>query len=112
MFQHRTIYMADNFSYKFTTETKSLSFDFTQVLASGETLSTVTCTIVVVDGVDASPASVLAGGASIIGTKIYQKVQNGVAGVTYRLIATVTTSASNTLVAIGDLPVYSTTEVE
>jgi hypothetical protein len=104
--------MAESFSYKFTAEIKPLSFDFSQVLASGETLSTATCTVLVIDGTDSNPSNILSGGATIIGTKVYQQVQNGVAGVTYRLVATVTTSASNTLVALGDLPVYSTTEVQ
>lgn len=104
--------MAESFSYKFTTEVKSLSFDFSQVLSSGETISTATCTVVVIDGTDATPSNILSGGTSIIGSKVYQQVQNGIAGVTYRLVVTIATSASNTLVAIGDLPVYSTTEVE
>lgn len=104
--------MAESFSYKITTEVKSLSFDFSQVLASGETLSTSTCTVIVVDGTDATPSNLLSGGTSIIGNKIYQQVHNGTAGVIYRLIATVTTSAGNTLVALGDLPVYSADEVQ
>ena len=104
--------MAESFSYKFTTEVKPLSFDFSQVLASGETISTATCTVLVIDGTDSNPSNVLSGGTSIIGFKVYQQVQSGVAGVTYRLVTTVTTSAGNTLVALGDLPVYSTTEVE
>ena len=49
---------------------------------------------------------------SIIGNKVYQQVQNGTAGVIYRLVVTVTTSAGNTLVALGDLPVYSADEVQ
>lgn len=104
--------MAESFSYKFTTEVKSLSFDFSQVLASGETISTATCTVVVIDGTDLTPSNILSGGTTIIGFKVYQQVQNGVAGVTYRLVATITTSVGNTLVALGDLPVYSTTEVQ
>jgi len=104
--------MAESFSYKFTTEVKSLSFDFSQVLASGETISTATCTVVVIDGTDTNPSNILSGGTTIIGFKVYQQVQNGVAGVTYRLVATITTSVGNTLVALGDLPVYSTTEVQ
>ena len=51
--------MAESFSYKITTEVKSLSFDFSQVLASGETLSTSTCTVIVVDGTDATPSNLL-----------------------------------------------------
>jgi len=103
--------MSESFSYKFVAEKKPLSFDFTEVLAPTETLLTATCTVIVVDGVDATPSSILSGSATITGTIVYQKVQAGVAGVTYRLVMTVTTSAGSTLVAIGDLPVYNTTEV-
>jgi len=105
-------YMAESFSYKFTTENKPLSFDFSQVLTTGETLSTASCSVIVIDGVDANPSNILSGGASIIGSKIYQQVQYGTAGVTYRLVATVTTSDGNTLVALGDLPVYSPSEIQ
>ena len=104
--------MAESFSYKFTTEVKPLSFDFSQVLASGETLSTASSSVIVIDGTDASPSKLLSGGTTIIGSKVYQQVHNGTAGVTYRLICTVTTSAGSTLVAVGDLPVYSTDEVQ
>jgi len=104
--------MAESFSYKFITENKPLSFDFSQVLVTGETLSTASCSVLVMDGVDANPSNILDGAASIIGSKIYQQVQDGVAGVTYRLVATVTTSVGNTVVAIGDLPVYSPDEVQ
>ena len=104
--------MAEAFSYKFVNEIKPLSFDFSQVLASGETLSTSTCSVLVIDGVDANPSALLSGGTSIVSSTVYQQVQNGVSGVTYRLVVTVTTSSGSTLVALGDLPVYSTTVVQ
>jgi hypothetical protein len=104
--------MAENFSYKFVAENKPLSFDFNPVLTSGETLSTSSCSVIVLDGTDASPSSLLDGSTSISANKVYQQVQGGVAGVTYRLIVTTTTSANNVYVAIGDLPVYSPSEVE
>ena len=71
-----------------------------------------TCAVIVVDGADPTPSNLLSGGTTIIGSKIYQQVHNGIAGVIYRLVATVTTSAGNTLVALGDLPVYSASEVQ
>jgi hypothetical protein len=104
--------MAESFSYKFVAENKPLSFEFSEVLASGESLSTASCSVLVLDGIDASPSNLLDGSATITGTKVYQRVQAGVAGVTYRLVATVTTSAGSTLIAIGDIPVYSTDEVQ
>jgi hypothetical protein len=104
--------MAENFSYKFVDENKPLSFDFNQVLTSGENLSTSSCSVIVLDGTDANPSNILDGGSSINSNKVYQQVQGGVAGVTYRLVVTTTTSAGNVYVAIGDLPVYSPSEVE
>jgi bifunctional N-acetylglucosamine-1-phosphate-uridyltransferase/glucosamine-1-phosphate-acetyltransferase GlmU-like protein len=104
--------MAENFSYKFVAENKPLSFEFSEVLASGESLSTASCSVIVLDGTDASPSSLLSGSATITGTKVYQRVHNGTAGVTYRIIVTVTTSAGSTLVAVGDIPVYSPDEVQ
>lgn len=103
--------MAESFSYKFTTESKTLAFEFSEALANGEALVSATCTIIVIDGVDANPNNVLNGSASITGTQVLQQVIYGVAGVTYRLIATVVTSNSNVLVGIGDMPVYSVSEV-
>ena len=104
--------MAESFSYKFTTENKPLSFDFSEVLSTGETLSTSSCSVLVLDGTDTNPNAILDGGTNIIGPRVYQQVQDGVAGVTYRLVVTVTTSSGSTLVAIGDLPVYSPQEVQ
>lgn len=99
--------MAEAFSYKLTTENELFSFDFSQVLAVGETLSTATCTVIVKDGTDPTPSSILYGSAVITGAKANQRILGGVSEVTYRLIMTVTTSLSNTFTAVGDLPVYS-----
>jgi bifunctional N-acetylglucosamine-1-phosphate-uridyltransferase/glucosamine-1-phosphate-acetyltransferase GlmU-like protein len=104
--------MSESFSYKFVAEIKPLVFDFTEVLAPTETLVTATCTVLVLNGTDSSPSSILSGSASISGTLVTQKVQAGTANVTYRLVMTVTTSASSTLIAIGDLPVYNTSTVQ
>ena len=100
--------MAESFSLKYTTESDLFTFDFVAMLASGETISTAVCTVVVMDGVDASPSSIISGTATISNTQVSQRIINGVADVTYRLIMTITTSASNTFVGIGDLRVAAT----
>jgi len=100
--------MAETFSYKITTENKLLSFDFIQVLSTGETITSGVTTVTVKDGTDPSPSSIISGNSIISGTKVSQRVIGGLSGVTYRLVMTITTSASNTFVAVGDLPVYST----
>lgn len=104
--------MADVFSYKLVAENKLLSFDFAEVLTTGETISTASCTVIVIDGTDAGSASLLSGSPTISGSKTYQRVQGGVSEVTYRLIMTITTSLGNTLVSLGDLPVYSPAAIQ
>lgn len=99
--------MAESFSYKLTTENELFSFDFSQVLTTGETLLTASCSVIVKDGTDASPSSILYGSAAIVGSKATQRIYNGISEVTYRLVMTVTTSLSNTFTAVGDLTVYS-----
>ena len=99
--------MAEAFSYKLTTENELFAFDFSQVLASGETLSTATCSVIVMNGTDPSPSSILVGSAAISGAKANQRISGGVSEVTYRLVMTVTTSLGNTYTSVGDLPVYS-----
>jgi hypothetical protein len=98
--------MADNFTYKLTTENELFSFDFSQVLAPTETLSTASCSVILMSGTDASPSSILYGSASITGSKASQRVYNGVSECTYRLVMTVTTSNANTFTLVGDLPIY------
>jgi hypothetical protein len=98
--------MADAFSYKLTTESEWFGFDFSQVLTTGETLSSATCSVIVMNGTDSNPSAILSGTAVITGAKANQKITGGISEVTYRLIMTVTTSAANTYTAVGDLPVY------
>ena len=53
--------MAESFSYKLTNENELFAFDFSQVLAYNETISTATSSIIVMDGTDDSPSSMLVG---------------------------------------------------
>jgi len=99
--------MAEAFTYKLTTESELFSFDFSQVLAASETISTASCSVLVMDGTDTNPNAILSGSATVSGSKANQRVQNGVSEVTYRLVMTITTSASNTYTAVGDIPVYA-----
>ena len=99
--------MAEAFTYKLTTETELFSFDFSQVLSASETISTASCSVILMNGTDASPSLILSGSASISGSKANQQVTGGVSECTYRLVMTITTSSSNTYTAVGDIPVYS-----
>jgi hypothetical protein len=86
-------------------ETRSITFDFISKLAFGETISTKVVTASVYSGVDASPSSIISGAATSSGTKVYQIVTAGVAGVIYELTATITTSAGQTLTLNGLLAI-------
>ena len=104
--------MAETFSYKFPTESISYTFDFSQVLSNGETISSASTSVLVRDGTDASPSSILGGSPTYSGTMVAQRVTGGLSEVTYRLVVTITTNLSNTFVALGDLPVYAPVVVQ
>jgi len=98
--------MADSFSYKITTESELFTFDFSQVLSPSETISTATCSVIVMNGTDPSPSAILSGTAVISNMTASQRVVNGISEVTYRLEMTITTTQGNTYVGVGDLPIY------
>lgn len=104
--------MADNFNFKITTENEVFTFDFTQMLALGETISSATSFINVMNGVDASPSSMFSGTAFYTNTTASQRLLGGLNEVTYRLVMTITTSLSNTYVALGDLTVFDAVSVQ
>ena len=97
------------FTSKFITESELFSFDFNPVLATGETLSTATCTAVTIQGTDPNPSAILSGTPVISLGKATQRVVGGLNENIYRLVMTCTTSASNTYTCTGDIPVYSPT---
>ena len=97
------------FSYKLTTESELFTFDFNPVLASGETLSSATCTAVTQQGTDPNPSAILDGSPAISLGKASQIVTGGLDDNIYRLIMTVTTSLGYTYTLTGDLPVYAPT---
>lgn len=103
--------MAESFSYKITTESELFTFDFTQVLAANETILTAVCTVIVMNGVDPTPSSILQSTAIIVNKTASQRVVAGLAEVTYRLEMTITTSLSNTYVGVGDLTIYDASQV-
>lgn len=99
--------MRVDFSPKLLGEIYNVSFDFTSRLISGETLSTQIVAASVYSGTDASPSSLISGAASASGAVATQKITGGTVGVIYELKCTVTTSAGQTLVLVGLLPVIS-----
>ena len=87
------------FSPKRSDEAEFFTFDFSPLLADGETLLTAVWTIEDPSMTPEDPA---------IGTgTTTQLIQGGVAGKTYSITCMVTTSLAQTLVLIGRLPVTS-----
>lgn len=80
-------------------ESRLFEMDFAAMLATGETLSSVS-------SVTAAPAGLtLTGAASASGTSAFQRIEGGTAGVTYRVTFVVVTSNGNTLEGEGNLAV-------
>lgn len=104
--------MSQQFSYKLTTESEPFLFDFINVLGDSETITSATFTILVKDGSDSNPSAMLSGIPAVIGTRVAQQIQGGLDQVTYRIVLTITTSLSNTLTTVADLPVYSPGSLE
>lgn len=86
---------------KFVGETKTYAFDFSSLLAVGETISTASCAATVYSGTDASPSALISGSASISGAIVSQKLTAGALGVIYEVACTITTSAGQTLILVG-----------
>ena len=90
---------------KLAGETIKAEFDFAGDLAVGETIATQVCTASVYSGTDAAPASIISGAASASGTLVTQAITAGLAGLIYKVICTITTSAGQTLQQQGYLAV-------
>jgi len=99
--------MANSFTYKITDENELFSFDYSQVLDPAETISSATCNVIVMNGTDSNPTNILLGTPAITGSKVSQRIYNGVSEVTYRLEMVATTSYGNVYSVVGDLPVYA-----
>lgn len=86
-------------------ETDVITFDFSLVLNTGETIVTAVVTSEVYAGVDPTPTALLFGPVQVTGLVVAQQIQAGLVGVEYLLRCTITTSAARTLVLSALLPV-------
>jgi len=90
-------------------ETAVLTFDFSQALATGETISAITATNISVNsGVDAGPALAVNGSSQIAtnGVQVLVPIQGGLANCSYNIQVEVTTSnPAKTLALTSTLPV-------
>ena len=99
--------MSATFSYKITTENEQFTFDFSPIMASGETISSASCVIQVKEGSDPSPSSIMVGSPVISGQTVAQRISGGLDGVIYRVEMTATTSLTNVYTIVADLPVLA-----
>jgi len=84
-----------------------ISFNYASELESGETIASVSLTIEVTNGVDATPAAVMSGSPVIQTGDVVQLIQGGVARVTYAFLCLATTSAGRILARAAKLPVQN-----
>jgi hypothetical protein len=99
--------MMQAFPAKDPGETITYTFDFSDVLADGETIASATISIRTVTGTDATPAALLSGAHQLVTPQVMQMITGGVSGVTYSLKATVTTSGNHVFVSAAPVPVLS-----
>ena len=99
--------MSATFSYKVTTENEQFTFDFSPIMASGETISSAACVVQVKEGSDPSPSSIMVGSPVVSGQTAAQRISGGLDGVIYRLEMTATTSLTNVYTIVADLPVLA-----
>lgn len=74
---------------KLVGEVVTLSFNFLSQMGSGETLTSPVVTVSLFSGIDSTPAVILSGSPTISGSIVTQKIQEGMAGVTYVLTCAV-----------------------
>lgn len=98
--------MTTYFSDKNAAETEVFTFDFSSLLADGETISgTPTVAATVASGTDPNASAIVSGAAQVSGAEVTQLITAGVSGVTYTLTCTANTSLGQVLVLAGDVAV-------
>lgn len=94
-----------NFSPKTAREVQIFGFDFSSVLATGETISSTTVVQSTPKGKANSGTLFLSGTANIDGTSVTQKVGGGISGDVYILECTINTSLGQVFVLSGSLSI-------
>lgn len=90
------MYVGRDYSPSDVGEAETYGLDFARDLSTGETIVSVAWTCGVLTGVDPAPQDHVIGAGSINGTIAIQFLSGFLAGVNYRLMATVTTSTGET----------------
>lgn len=92
---------------KYTVERITAEFDFAKDIAAGDSLLSVQLLVTTVAGVDAVPAALLFGAAQLKGARVFQQLQGGLAGCSYRIECRATTANNNLLLLARVLPVVA-----
>lgn len=79
-------------------EIKTIKFAFEREL-NGAVAASASVTATVHKGTDPNPSGVILGGATIVGTDVYVRMQAGLDGVVYKLRVVLTDAAGNVHVA-------------
>ena len=95
------------FSPKDPRESITVSIDFANLLATGETISSASFTSAVSTGQDTNPSAMISGSTTVTGTICMQRVIGGLAGVSYIISAVALTNLGNTYVGSGLMPVQT-----
>ncbi len=97
--------MKEKFDPKIVEETITLTLDFVNLLATGETISSAEWDVAVVLGTDANPNAMKSGAVAISGSKVSQKITAGTSSVTYRMKAKATTSLGQVISLTAEMDV-------
>ena len=86
-------------------EIKTVSFDFSQEIATSDSIVAAVTTVSVANGTDATPSAMVPDAATFAGKVVYQKTIGGLNGVVYKLRCKATDSAGGVHVIVGKLEV-------
>ena len=86
-------------------EIDTLTFDFADMLNSGETVSTVVMSVSDLEKVDGTPSTFLSGSASITSPFVTQTITGGVEGAMYLVKCLATLSTGRKLMLAARVPV-------
>lgn len=82
-----------------------MSFDFSQEVATSDSIVTAVTTVTVDNGTDSTPSAMIVDAATVSGKTVMQKVVGGLNGVVYKLRCKATDSAGGVHVIVGRLQV-------
>jgi hypothetical protein len=88
-------------------ETSAYTFNFSDRLQFGESITGAVVAAAVASGVDPNPSAIISGMATYNATTVTQNITGGLPGVIYAIACTVTASGSHNYVKQGSLAVLN-----